>query len=73
MLKWCSLFKFPCILDGHPSDDLDAQSTSDADFVDINEKEKLHSRSKKVSLEKDKKENDKKGEGGKKTKKKKAV
>ncbi|EJW82007.1 bromodomain containing protein, partial [Wuchereria bancrofti] len=55
---------------GHSADDLDAQSTSDADFIDIVEKDKLHSRSKKASLEKDKKENDKKGESGKKTKKK---
>uniref|UniRef100_A0AAF5RW45 Bromodomain containing protein n=1 Tax=Wuchereria bancrofti TaxID=6293 RepID=A0AAF5RW45_WUCBA len=60
-------------LNGHSADDLDAQSTSDADFIDIVEKDKLHSRSKKASLEKDKKENDKKGESGKKTKKKRAI
>ncbi|OZC11716.1 Bromodomain protein [Onchocerca flexuosa] len=58
---------------GHPADDLDAQSTSDADFVDITEKDKLRKRSKKASLEKDKKENGKKGGDGKKTKKKKAI
>ncbi|KAL3994071.1 ATP-utilizing chromatin assembly and remodelling N-terminal family protein [Acanthocheilonema viteae] len=56
-------------LNGHPSDDPDAQSTSDVEFVDIIEKDKLHARSRKASLEKDKKENDKKGESGKKKKK----
>lgn len=63
--------RFHCISDSHPGDDLDAESTSDAEFVDIaTEKDKLHVRSKKTSLEKDKKENNK---SGKKTKKKKAV
>ncbi|VDK76079.1 unnamed protein product [Litomosoides sigmodontis] len=58
-------------LNSHPNDDLDAESTSDADFVDITtEKDKLHVRSKKAPLEKDKKENNK---NGKKTKKKKAI
>lgn len=51
---------------------MDAQSTSDADFVDIIEKDKLNVRSRKVSPEKDRKEQ-KKGEADKKTKKKKAV
>ncbi|MCP9261431.1 Bromodomain adjacent to zinc finger domain protein 1A [Dirofilaria immitis] len=60
-------------LNGHPTDDLDAQSASDADFVDITEKDKLRVRSKKTSIEKDKKENGKKGEDSKKAKKKSAA
>lgn len=72
---WNDVFFFliSLFLDGHPADDLDAQSTSDADFVDITEKDKLRSRSKKALLEKDKKESGKKEGDGKKTKKKKAV